>query len=226
MDQYEKALDIRPGLEQVHNNLGVILANRGHIGEAVDHFRKAVEIKPAFGDANRNLGELLAAREQFDEAISYFDKALTIMPADGRAIEDFRRAWDDRGATWKLLVRQRQLLRAHPKDITLLNNIAWKLATNPNASIRDGMEAIRLAQRAVELSGGREPAVLGTLAAACAEADQFSDALKVARRAAELAKRQNKPALARSIQSKIRLYEASTPFREMREIALPRSTQP
>jgi Flp pilus assembly protein TadD len=91
--------------------------------------------------------------------------------------------------------------------------MAYMLATNPNASIRNGAEAVTLAKRAVELSGGREPAFLDTLAAAYAEAGQFTDAVRTARQAADLAAQQNKAALAESLRGKIPLYEAGTPFR-------------
>ncbi len=47
-------------------------------------------------------------------------------------------------------------LGKHPDDIVLLNATAWLLATNPNASIRNGAEAIKLAERAAQLSDGQE----------------------------------------------------------------------
>ena len=95
-----------------------------------------------------------------------------------------------------------------------MNNLAWVLATCREASVRNGAEAIELARRAVELSGGRVPAILGTLAAAYAEAGRFPEAVQTARKALELATQQNKQALAKSIKAKILLYEAGTPFRE------------
>ena len=95
-----------------------------------------------------------------------------------------------------------------------MNDTAWLLATNPNASVRNGAEAVELAQRAIELSSGQEPAILGTLAAAYAEAGRFAEAVQTARKALELATQQNKPALAESIRAKIRLYEAGKPFRQ------------
>ena len=67
---------------------------------------------------------------------------------------------------------------------------------------------------AAQLSGDREPAVLGTLAAAYAEAGQFAEAAKTARLALEAAGQQNNPSLAESIRGKIALYEAGTPFHE------------
>ena len=106
-----------------------------------------------------------------------------------------------------------RLIRACPKDAALLNDTAWILATSPEASLRNGVEAVELAQRAVELSGGQEPAILDTLAAAYAEAGRFAEAVQTAQKAAKLATQQNKQALAESIKARIRLYEAETPFR-------------
>ncbi len=88
------------------------------------------------------------------------------------------------------------------------------MATNPNASARNGVEAVEYAQRAEKLSGGREPAILGTLAAAYAEAGRFPDAVRTARNALKLALQQNNSTLAESIKAKIPLYEVGTPFHE------------
>ena len=88
----------------------------------------------------------------------------------------------------KTLADWRQSLRANPDDVAGLNNVAWWLATNPNASIRNGPEAVELAQRAVRLSGGRQPAILSTLAAAYAEAGRFSEAVETAQQALDLAR--------------------------------------
>ena len=112
------------------------------------------------------------------------------------------------------LERRRDCDTCQPNDVTLLNDTAWLLATNPNASIRNGPQAVEYAQRAARLSGGREPAILGTLAAAYAEAGRFPEAVQAARTAIELARQQNQRAMVESIQAKLKLYEAGTPFRE------------
>ena len=51
-----------------------------------------------------------------------------------------------------------------------LNNLAWALATCPDASLRNGAKAVQLARQANRLSDGKNPLVLRTLAAACADA--------------------------------------------------------
>ena len=50
------------------------------------------------------------------------------------------------------------------------------MATDPDPSVRNGSEAVRLAERAVQLTGAREPTLLDTLAAAYAEAGRFQEA--------------------------------------------------
>ena len=98
--------------------------------------------------------------------------------------------------------------------MSLLNDTAWLLATVPSATARNGPEAVELARRAIDLSGGNNPELMGTLAAAYAEAGRFAEAAETARKALDLATQQSKQALAESIRAKIRLYQAGTPFHE------------
>jgi tetratricopeptide (TPR) repeat protein len=101
-------------------------------------------------------------------------------------------------------------LRVDPDDLPLLGQTAWVLATNPEASIRNGSEAVELAERAVKASGGKDPTALDTLAAAYAEAGRFPEAVKTARQALALAPEP----LADGVKSRIALYESRSPFRE------------
>jgi len=95
-----------------------------------------------------------------------------------------------------------------------MNHLARLLAVCPEASLRNGAEAVELAQRVDELTGGRQAEVLDTLAAAYAEAGRFQEALATARKALELATQQNKQALADALRTRIILYEAGKPFRQ------------
>ena len=220
-----KALAANPNLAGAHYNLARALFRRGSVDEAMTHYRKALEINPNYVEALNNYGALLAGRRRLDEAIAHYRKALEIDPAHANARRNLDIVQSQREEIGKTLARRRELLRSHPDDVTLLNEMAWTLATNPNASIRNGAEAVELAGRAVQLSDGREPAVLDTLAAAYAEAGRFSEALQTAREAAKLAAQQNNRSLAESIAAKIPLYEARTAFREMPP-SVPRPAQP
>ena len=74
-------------------NLGVALADRGQVDEAIACYRKAVEIKPDYVEAHNNLGSLLGQRGRFDEAITHLQQVLEIKP-------DFAEAHDNLGNAW------------------------------------------------------------------------------------------------------------------------------
>ena len=78
------------------------------------------------------------------------------------------------GRYWKML-------SDNPKNVPALNNLAWLLATAGDDELRNGDEAVKLAQRALQLSDGRESLlVLSTLAAAYAETGEFNKAQSLA----------------------------------------------
>ena len=180
--QIEKALEVKPDDVTAHYNLGIALADCGRVNEAITQYQKTLELKPDYAEAHNNLGNVLVSRGQIDEAIAHFQKALQLDPELVTAHDNLGVARSQREEMLKALAERRESLRSRPDDIALLNDTAWVLATNPNASIRNATEAVELAQRAVQLSDGREPAVLGTLAAAYAEAGRFPEAVQTAPR--------------------------------------------
>ncbi len=93
-------------------------------------------------------------------------------------------------------------------------NLAWILATCPDASLRNGPKAVEAAQRAVQLSAGSSPQILDTLAAAYAGAGRFPEAVGTARQAMELSVAQNNKALADVIQNQLKLFESRSPYHE------------
>ncbi len=223
---YQKALEIKPDYADAHYNLGVVLARRGDFDAAVAHYHKALQINPDYAPAYNNLGIVLADHGQFDEAIDHFRKAVEIKADYTDARRNLGIAQSQREAARKALAGRRESLRSRPDDVALLNDTAWVLATNPNASIRNGPEAVELAHRAARLSDAREPAILGTLAAAYAEAGRFSEAVKTAEQALALATSRNNMAIADTLRTRIKLYQAGSPYRETQQPSLPPSSHP
>jgi spermidine synthase len=75
-----------------------------------------------------------------------------------------------------------------PKNATLANDLAWRLATSSVEEIRNGAEAVEYAEAAERLTGGQDINVLDTLAVAYAAAGRFEDAVAAADRAIEAAR--------------------------------------
>jgi membrane associated rhomboid family serine protease len=77
------------------------------------------------------------------------------------------------------LARDRwRVLAKDSADARILNSLAWLLATCPDASVRDGTEAVALALRACASDDWKNVAYIDTLAAAYAETGDFAAAEK------------------------------------------------
>jgi twitching motility protein PilT len=105
-------------------------------------------------------------------------------------------------------------VRRNPEDPQALNNLAWALATNANPHLRDASQAVQVAEKAMSLTQGRDPAILDTLGAAYAESGCFDKALAWARKGMGLARKTGQEGLAEALAERIRLYETGTPHHD------------
>jgi tetratricopeptide (TPR) repeat protein len=215
MPHFEKALAANPNSFELHYSAGRALAEMGRFDEAIPHLEKALAAAPASPELHYNLANLLAARGRFQEAVVHFEKVLEIAPGYAQARFEMGNAlYSIPGRTAEALAQWNSLLRAQPANLIVVNRIARAWATSTDAAVRNGSEAVKLAERAVRLSDGREPAFLDTLAAAYAEVGRFPDALRTARQALELSQRKNDARLTEALSARITLYQANRPFRE------------
>ena len=213
--QFDKALEAYPESADLHNNLGRALAMKDRPDDALVEFQKAAKMDPQSAEARNNIGRVMASRGRLEEAIPYFQKAIEIDPNFVEAQQFLGAAlYYARGQVQEALVHWRAALRVQPDYLPALNEVAHVLAANPEASARNGSEAVTLAQRAVELSGGHEAIYLDTLAAAYAEAGRFAEAVETARRGLEIATRPDQSQLRDGLAAKLRLYEARKPYRD------------
>lgn len=101
-----------------------------------------------------------------------------------------------------------------PDAPIVLNNLAWIRATAPDAVLRDGAQAVRLAERANQLLPAPDPIFLRALAAAYAEAGRFSEAIATAQRALPLAEAAGIDALVYDLSNNIAGYRHGEPVRD------------
>ena len=117
-----------------------------------------------------------------------------------------------KGRMDEAISQYQKALQIEPADVEAQNNLAWLLATCPEASLRNGDNAVRLARQANGLTGGENPIILRTLAAAFAEAGRYSEAVETAQRALHLAGAQSNIKLAGQLQLEMKLYQAGSPY--------------
>jgi tetratricopeptide (TPR) repeat protein len=212
--QFEKAVELRPDFAAARANLGGALAKMGRLDEALVQLRNVLESDAGYAPAHYNLGLVLSRRGDVPGAMREWRRALELDPKYADAHESLGDALSAQGSTAEALAHWRDGIRLQPNDAAALRRAAWVLATSPDATIRNGGEALEFAVRAVELCGGKDAAVLDTLAAAYAENGQFADAALTAHRALALAVQVNQTALADGIRTRMALYEANQPSRD------------
>ena len=209
---YQKALAVEPYDADVHVNLGNSLLQQGRTDEAVSHYQKALAIKPDYAEAHNNLGNVFLQQGRLDEAVAHYQKALAIKPDNADIHVNLGNALLQQGRMAEALSHYQKVLTMKPDDANVQNKLAWVLATDPRVSLRNGNQAVELAQRANQLTGGENPVILCTLAAACAEAGRFPEAVATAQRALPLAEAQSNQALADDLRLEMKLYQARVPF--------------
>lgn len=212
ISEYRDALRIDPGFAEAHNNLGVALLRQGKSEEAVAEIREALRIDPAFAEAHKNLGNFLLQHGQIEEAVAQYAEAVRINPTYGEAYYGLGNALLQGGRAGEGIDQIQRSLELLPGNLAIRNKLAWVLATAPQTSLRNGARAVQLATQASQSSGGGNPVILRTLAAAYAEDSQFPNAVQTAQRALQLAQAQSDIALAGALRQELMLYEAGRPF--------------
>ena len=211
---FRQALQINPNDGDALVGLGIVLAARGQFDEAIANFRQALLIKPNNGDALDNLGTALAAQGRFEAAIPCYRQALQINPNRPQTLVHLARTLGQSGRAREAVGQYLEALKFDPHLTPALNNLAWLLATSPDDGLRNGTEAVRLAEQACELTHHDKPGYLVTLAAAYAEAGRFPEAVAAAEKAEQLATRQGLAPVAGKSRQLLDLFRVGKPYHE------------
>jgi tetratricopeptide (TPR) repeat protein len=193
--------------------------------DSVTLWSRAAELDARNDIATYNLAIALAAMGREEEAMARYEQTLTLVPDHDLArlnLERLRakRADKEVAATntraFELVQAGRhreaadmltQALSRHPDNSELAHNLARLLATTPDPNVRNGAVALRLALAVRDRTGGRDPRVLDTLAAAYAAHGQFNAARDTAAEAARLARATGDIEMARAIEEHARAYQ-------------------
>jgi tetratricopeptide (TPR) repeat protein len=238
IEEYLIALRLQPDDAEAHNNLGGLLAAEGKMDEALAHFAEAVRLKPDSPEAQANLGNALFLKGNLQPALRHCAEAVRLQPENaafhnglgdvlaksGKTAEAaahyslahslLAAESSKQGNTAEAIAHWREALSLQPDSPSILNNLAWLLATSADAKFRNAAEAVQLVERACALTGSKSPSFLDTLAAAYAEAGRFDDAMKAVQRAIESAEQAGDREKAAKLRQRLHIYQSRQPYRE------------
>ncbi len=218
---YREALRINPSRADVHNNLANLYADMGKTNEALAEYTEAIHLNPYAPLAYANYGTLLAQMGHYDEAMKEYAQAVKLAPQDSRPHYLMGKVLLMQGRSAEAISHFRDALRLNPNDVSTLAYLARVLASAQNPLVRNGTEAVALAQRANALTSGEQPFVLDTLAMAYAEAGRFNYAQQALQTAIKLASSAGDTNAVSIMQERLQLYQADRPYRETSTNATP-----
>lgn len=217
--EYDEAVTLAREIVELSPNkvlalakLGNALRAQGKLGEAIECYRQALQIEPNYAKGRYGLADTLLAQGKTDEALSHYRRVLQADPDSAEARYKLAMALDANGRVDEALSHLRQAVRLRPGWPAPAAGLAWALATAPAARVRNGPEAVRLAEGVCRVTGYKDPKLLDVLAAAYAEAGRFPEALEAARKALSLSTSAGPKRVAER-KRRLELYQEGRPYR-------------
>jgi tetratricopeptide (TPR) repeat protein len=206
---FKEALRIRPEFSDAQSNWGSVLNHLGRFEEALAHFQEAVRIEPNFA-VHANYGNALMELGRTEEAVSHYQKALRFNSNNAQVHNSCGVALGFVGRDKESIKHYEHAVRLDPRFAKAHYNLAWARATCPDKRLRNGQQALAHAQRANQFTGGRIPAILESIAAAHAELENFTEAVRWQEKAIQLASKKGD----KDRSARLKLYKQRRPYRK------------
>ena len=210
---YQSLLKTNPDNADIHLIVGNTLIHGGDVTGGIKHLREVIRVEPKNFNAQLNLASALASQNKVEEAIASYQKALQLDPNSALAHYEFGAALFDAKRDREAVPQLREALRLSPNATLALDKLAWILSTSTDASLRNGKEAILLAERACQITQNTNAITLATLSAAYAEDGQFEKAIVVAKKGQALTDAVKAPKVFEFLKRQIDSYATRRPFR-------------
>ena len=209
--EYREATRLDPGSIEAQFNLGVVLTRQGRAEEALRAYDRALTMNPQHPAALLNSANALRRQGRFDLAAVRYRKfldgdslhreahigAILCLQQLGRFVE---------------AMREVEIGRAqNPRDRILMQIHVRLLAASPEPSVRNGVEARRLAERLV--AAGRRLDDVIALAMALAETGEYAAALELQESAIAASARAGRADLLPALQTLAAAYRRGEPSR-------------
>lgn len=165
-------------------------------------------------EAQLRLGNALASVGRKDEALKNYFAVLEADPNSARAHYQVAGIIGEKHDRLGARQHLREVIRLNPDAIDALNDLAWNIATDGQATAAERGEAKKYASHAADVTRHQEPGILDTLAASCAATGEFEEAVKIAKEAQFVARSKGDTGFVTDVQKRIELYSRKQAYTE------------
>ncbi len=222
MADVDALLEQQPELPEAILMKALLLASAGNLEDGAAYLKTAIEKQPDNLELKSQLAAFYLSEKQTDEAIQVYTEILEKVPDDVSSLRGRGDAYLGIGKLEEAIADYEAALKIDPDNSGVLNNLAWLLATSPDEEIRQGERAVKLANKAGEVTDHKQAHILSTMAAAYAEAGDWDKAVEWSVKAYEKGEGEIKSQLERERDA----FKNKKPWREINHPDGTRSSGP
>jgi len=197
-----------------HRLRAAILLKMDRIDEAIEEMERVAAAMSDQPELKMQLALYYLVNKQPSKAITAYSEVLDQNSEFFQALQARGDAYLNIGKHAEAIADFQRALKLQPENTTLLNNLAWVLATSPEDELRDGKLAVELATKACEMTDYKTPHILSTLAAAFAENGDFDSAIKWSQKSVDL----DDPEHGEQLVKELKSYRQQQPWREKQSL--------
>jgi tetratricopeptide (TPR) repeat protein len=209
---YDKEVQRYPTNSRAYDRRGWARGVKGQLDGAISDFNEAIRLNPSDATAFGLRGKAFLDKGELDKAVSDLTEAIRLDPNEALAFQNRGSTYSKMGEFRKALDDRNEAIRLAPQDGKACNSLAWLLATCPDASVRNGTNAVEAARRACELEAWKTWYWIGTLGAAYAESGDFQQAIEYQKRAMNMSGLTDSDRS--DAQKRLALYQQGKPYHE------------
>jgi tetratricopeptide (TPR) repeat protein len=214
IDELHRALTLGPECLPAYQDLTIGLLEKGDDARSIELARQGLAVSPDDALLHDAAGLAMIRSGQNATGTNQLTYTLSFCPDWEPGVQlDWGLVLIQSGNVAEGLSRLRKSVRLAPSPVAL-NELARVLATHPDASVRNGSEALQLARQACSLAGENNATLLSTLAAAYAEAGMFPLAVETVQKAIVLAQSSGDNELLARDREMLASFQANQPFHQ------------
>jgi protein O-mannosyl-transferase len=209
-----RAVELGPENSDAYDLWFTSLRQEGRNAEAIEVARDALSISPFNAELHYRFGLTAGQEGDLVTSATQFAYAMLLRPDRSEPDSKFHLVLLLMAQTTDAAKQLEQAAATVPDSPKALDGMAWLFATHPQAALRHGPEAVRLASRACALTNRKKAAFVATLAAAYAETGRFPDAIRTAEEAISRAEISGDGEIAVKSQRLLASFKAGQLYRE------------
>ncbi len=208
---FNRVIELNSEDSDAYYNRGLTNKNQKNYDAAIRDYSRAIKLNPRYVDAYNNRGNVYGHKGDYKAAIIDFNQTILLSPDNASAYFNRGLAYYSQGLYDHAIEDLQKAIELNPKYSRAYENLAWLRATCPDASYRDGTEAVVLAKQARLLRPEDDTGLWEVMAAAYARAGKFDHASKYTGLALESAKN---PKSVKALEKQLKLYESGKQYED------------